>query len=179
MSDIKPRSVTGDLSEYPLCGGPKCPSFSCQDGNEYIDARCGIIREPIPRWEYYPCAPAIRDKLEAAEAEAEADKLTELRSEMGELRDDLRRVREERDNLEDEVALLRVIFPQILSALGNGSACTVDAPVEFMYQIPDKVKADVARLRVVIERVLVCNDAITVGALREKLRAALAGEVEE
>ena len=40
----------------------------------------------------------------------------------------------------------------------------------------EKLKAEAERLRGVIERVLACNDAITVGALRDKLRAALAGK---
>ena len=41
--------------------------------------------------------------------------------------------------LADEVARLRLIFPAILEALGNGASCSVDSSIEFLECIPKEV----------------------------------------
>jgi len=42
---------------------------------------------------------------------------------------------------------LRALFPAILSALGNGSACAADASLEFLRHIPEDVRLCVGQLR--------------------------------
>jgi hypothetical protein len=49
--------------------------------------------------------------------------------------------------LETELVRLRVLFPAICSALGNGAFCTPDVSIGFLESIPNEVASVVARLR--------------------------------
>ena len=192
MNEIKPRIVTGDLGEYPLCGGPRCPSFSCYDGNEYVDARCGIIREPIPRWKYYPCAPALRDKLEAAEAdvnrlERERDRL-QKRTEEGchwaclDAEDDegLPFLRSHHpDCAKERYRRAEYLLGYALRRLKTEEKCRAfaEAEVERLTDEMERLRADVTRWANEFEARHGVYPEITAAA--DDLRAALAGEVVE
>jgi len=47
----------------------------------------------------------------------------------------------------DEISELRAIFPLILKALDNGSACVPDGSIDFLKCIPEEVSLTVARYR--------------------------------
>ena len=48
-------------------------------------------------------------------------------------------------DLQKEVLDLRLIFPQILEALGNGAQCTAQCSLEFLQEIPNEVKLYIDR----------------------------------
>jgi hypothetical protein len=47
----------------------------------------------------------------------------------------------------EETERLRSVFPRILESLGNGAACSTDVSLEFIEQIPDEVRLELAALR--------------------------------
>ena len=51
-------------------------------------------------------------------------------------------------SLADEVTRLRLIFPAILEALGNGAGCSVDSSIEFLELIPKEVSLVILKLNV-------------------------------
>jgi DNA-directed RNA polymerase alpha subunit len=75
------------------------------------------------------------------------DEIAALRLRVKQLESDLASAQVDKLNLVTERDSLRLIFPKILEALGNGSGCTPDASIEFLRWIPDEVASVVRRLR--------------------------------
>ncbi len=61
------------------------------------------------------------------------------------LADEVRRLRKENESL-------RAVFPDVLTALGNGSGCTPTVSIDFIRDIPKEISLVIGQLRAEIAR---------------------------
>lgn len=72
--------------------------------------------------------------------------LAQANDECGKVQADCLTAIRQRNVAEATLASVRAIFPEILTAIGNGAFCSPDCSVEFLREIPKEVRAVIDRL---------------------------------